>query len=93
MTFIQAPVNFDGAEKRPSSPMNRSQTDSNISYPYEELPEAAGASHFVNREGGFDFQVILEVMRFIFPRASLFDLDLLSLGHPFRHHSVRYLLR
>lgn len=42
--------------------MNRSQTDSNISYPYEDLPEAAGASRFVNREGGLDFHVILEVI-------------------------------
>ena len=45
----------------PISPLNRSQTDSNIHYPYEDLPEASGATGFVSKEGGFDFHVLLEV--------------------------------
>ena len=40
--------------------MNRSQTDSNLSCHHEDLPEATGSSRFVNKEGGFNFQVILE---------------------------------
>lgn len=48
----------------PTSPLSRSNTDSNIIYPYEDLPEASGASHFVNKDGGFDLHVILEVNDF-----------------------------
>ena len=47
--------------QRPHSPLNRSQTDSNIAYPFEDLPEASGASNYVTKEGGFDLRVILEV--------------------------------
>lgn len=46
---------------RPHSPLNRSHTDSNIAYPFEDLPEASGASNYINKEGGFDLRVILEV--------------------------------
>ncbi len=59
--------NFAGTDAErvsaPTSPLNRSNTDSNITYPYEDLPEASGASHFVNKDGGFDLHVILEVLK------------------------------
>ena len=48
----------------PTSPLNRSNTDSNIVYPFEDLPEASGAGRFVNKDGGFDLHVILEVLYF-----------------------------
>jgi len=47
--------------RTPINPLNRSQTDSNIHYPYEDLPEAAGAAGFVSKEGGFDYHVLLQV--------------------------------
>ena len=50
------------------NPLNRSQTDSNIHYPYEDLPEASGAAGFVSKEGGFDFHVLLEALHSVLKR-------------------------
>jgi hypothetical protein len=51
--------------------LNRSSTDSNIVYPFEDLPEASGASHFVNKDGGFDLHVILEAIHAVTSRADV----------------------
>ncbi|EFX80552.1 hypothetical protein DAPPUDRAFT_318531 [Daphnia pulex] len=60
-----------GRASAPTSPLNRSSTDSNIVYPFEDLPEASGASHFVNKDGGFDLHVILEAVHAVTSRADV----------------------
>ncbi|XP_046453317.1 protein unc-80 homolog isoform X4 [Daphnia pulex] len=60
-----------GRASAPTSPLNRSSTDSNIVYPFEDLPEASGASHFVNKDGGFDLHVILEAIHAVTSRADV----------------------
>lgn len=48
-------------ERKPS--LTRSQTDSNITYACEELPEAPGSSSYVTKDGDIDIQVVLKVIR------------------------------
>ncbi|XP_045030143.1 protein unc-80 homolog isoform X4 [Daphnia magna] len=64
-------TDVEGRASAPTSPLNRSSTDSNIVYPFEDLPEASGASHFVNKDGGFDLHVILEAIHSVTSRADV----------------------
>lgn len=41
--------------------LTRSQTDSNITYAGEDVPEAPGSFCYITREGDIDFQVVLKV--------------------------------
>lgn len=43
------------------SSLTRSQTDSNITYAGEEVPEAPGCALYITKEGDIDFQVVLKV--------------------------------
>lgn len=61
MTLLKQTEKENERGQRPHSPLNRSQTDSNIAYPFEDLPEASGASNYVTTDGGLDLRVILEV--------------------------------
>lgn len=44
------------------SSLTRSQTDSNITYTGEEIPEAPGSACYITREGNIDYQVVLKVL-------------------------------
>jgi hypothetical protein len=46
-------------ERKPS--LTRSQTDSNITYAGEEIPEAQGSVCYITKEGDIDYQVVLKV--------------------------------
>lgn len=48
-----------GFERKPS--LTRSQTDSNITYTGEEIPEAPGSACYITKEGDIDYQVVLKV--------------------------------
>lgn len=41
--------------------LTRSQTDSNITYAGEDIPEAPGSACYITKEGDIDFQVVLKV--------------------------------
>lgn len=45
-------------ERKPS--LARSQTDSNITYSSDELPEAPGSSNYITKEGDIDYRVVLK---------------------------------
>lgn len=47
------------SERKPS--LTRSQTDSNITYMSDEVPEAPGSTCYVTKEGDIDLQVVLKV--------------------------------
>ena len=47
-------------QERKSS-LTRSQTDSNITYAGEDIPEAPGSACYITKEGDIDFQVVLKV--------------------------------
>lgn len=47
-------------QERKSS-LTRSQTDSNITYATEDIPEAPGSFCYITRDGDIDFQVVLKV--------------------------------
>lgn len=51
---------LDNWQERKSS-LTRSQTDSNITYGGEEIPEAPGATCYITKDGDIDFQVVLQV--------------------------------
>ncbi|KAG5895326.1 hypothetical protein JTB14_000598 [Gonioctena quinquepunctata] len=42
--------------------LTRSQTDSNITYAGEDVPEAPGASCYITKDGDIDFQVVLQAV-------------------------------
>lgn len=46
-------------ERKPS--LTRSQTDSNITYAGEEIPEAQGSVCYITKDGDIDYQVVLKV--------------------------------
>lgn len=46
-------------ERKPS--LTRSQTDSNITYTGEEIPEAQGSMCYITKDGDIDYQVVLKV--------------------------------
>ncbi|XP_030758641.1 protein unc-80 homolog isoform X4 [Sitophilus oryzae] len=46
-------------QERKSS-LTRSQTDSNITYTHEDIPEAPGATCYITKEGDIDFNVVLK---------------------------------
>lgn len=46
-------------ERKPS--LTRSQTDSNITYASDEIPEAPGSCCYITKEGDIDLQVVLKV--------------------------------
>lgn len=48
-----------GQERKPS--LTRSQTDSNITYSGEEIPEASGSTFYITKDGDIDLQVVLKV--------------------------------
>lgn len=47
------------SERKPS--LTRSQTDSNITYMSDEVPEAPGSACYITKEGDVDLQVVLRV--------------------------------
>ncbi|KAL1497693.1 hypothetical protein ABEB36_008611 [Hypothenemus hampei] len=48
-------------QERKSS-LTRSQTDSNITYTSEDIPEAPGSVAYITKEGDIDFQVVLKAV-------------------------------
>ncbi|XP_034937651.1 protein unc-80 homolog isoform X5 [Chelonus insularis] len=46
------------SERKPS--LTRSQTDSNITYLGDEIPEAPGSAYYITKEGDIDYQVVLK---------------------------------
>ncbi|XP_056632405.1 protein unc-80 homolog isoform X2 [Diorhabda sublineata] len=54
-------------ERKPS--LTRSQTDSNITYASEDIPEAPGAACYITKDGDIDLQVVLQAAH----RSSLRD--------------------
>ncbi|KAK6643812.1 hypothetical protein RUM43_000075 [Polyplax serrata] len=42
--------------------LTRSQTDSNITYAFDEFLEAPGASHYITKDGDIDLQVVLKAV-------------------------------
>ncbi|XP_076183174.1 unc80, NALCN channel complex subunit isoform X2 [Ptiloglossa arizonensis] len=48
------------SERKPS--LTRSQTDSNITYASDEVPEASGSSCYITKEGDIDLQVVLKAV-------------------------------
>ncbi|KAF7271721.1 hypothetical protein GWI33_015431 [Rhynchophorus ferrugineus] len=44
------------------SSLTRSQTDSNITYSNEDIPEAPGATCYITKEGNIDFTVVLKAV-------------------------------
>ena len=46
--------------RRPA-PLNRSYSDSDVSYSAEELTEAAGSTYYINKHGGIDLVMLLKV--------------------------------
>lgn len=46
--------------------LTRSQTDSNITYGGEDIPEAPGSFCYITRDGDIDFQVVLKVINMFF---------------------------
>ncbi|KAK2588606.1 hypothetical protein KPH14_006375 [Odynerus spinipes] len=47
-------------ERKPS--LTRSQTDSNITYMSDEVPEVPGSSCYITKEGDIDYQVVLKAV-------------------------------
>ncbi|KAG8225921.1 hypothetical protein J437_LFUL005957 [Ladona fulva] len=47
-------------ERKPS--LTRSQTDSNITYANEEVPEAPGSVCYITKDGNIDYQVVLKAV-------------------------------
>lgn len=50
-----------GQWKERKASLTRSQTDSNITYTIEDIPEAPGSFCYITREGDVDIQVVLKV--------------------------------
>ncbi|XP_046830154.1 protein unc-80 homolog isoform X11 [Vespa crabro] len=50
-------------ERKPS--LTRSQTDSNITYMSDEVPEAPGSGCYITKEGDIDYQVVLKAVNSI----------------------------
>ncbi|EFN65650.1 Uncharacterized protein KIAA1843 [Camponotus floridanus] len=48
------------SERKPS--LTRSQTDSNITYMSDEMPEAPGSACYITKEGDIDLQVVLKAI-------------------------------
>ncbi|KAG7191052.1 hypothetical protein KM043_007098 [Ampulex compressa] len=48
------------SERKPS--LTRSQTDSNITYTSDEIPEAPGSACYTTKEGDIDYQVVLKAV-------------------------------
>ena len=46
--------------RRPGT-LNRSYSDSDVSYSAEELTEAAGSTYYINKHGGIDLVMLLKV--------------------------------
>ncbi|XP_031777864.1 protein unc-80 homolog isoform X3 [Nasonia vitripennis] len=42
--------------------LTRSQTDSNITYSGDEMPEAPGSGYYITKEGDIDFQIVLKAI-------------------------------
>ncbi|XP_076677709.1 unc80, NALCN channel complex subunit isoform X4 [Andrena cerasifolii] len=51
------------SERKPS--LTRSQTDSNITYASDEIPEAPGSSSYITKEGDIDLQVVLKAVHLV----------------------------
>ncbi|XP_046742007.1 protein unc-80 homolog isoform X8 [Diprion similis] len=58
-----------GFERKPS--LTRSQTDSNITYTGEEIPEAPGSACYITKEGDIDYQVVLKAVHAVALRDNL----------------------
>ncbi|XP_074114400.1 unc80, NALCN channel complex subunit isoform X13 [Cotesia typhae] len=48
------------SERKPS--LTRSQTDSNITYLGDEIPEAPGSAYYITKEGDIDYQIVLKAV-------------------------------
>ncbi|XP_017782231.1 PREDICTED: LOW QUALITY PROTEIN: protein unc-80 homolog, partial [Nicrophorus vespilloides] len=51
-----------GAWQERKASLNRSQTDSNITYAAEDIPEAPGSFCYITKEGNIDLQVVLKAV-------------------------------
>lgn len=51
------------SERKPS--LTRSQTDSNITYSSDEIPEAPGSACYITKDGDIDYYVVLKVKRLV----------------------------
>ncbi|XP_026299993.1 protein unc-80 homolog isoform X4 [Apis mellifera] len=56
------------SERKPS--LTRSQTDSNITYASDEIPEAPGSCCYITKEGDIDLQVVLKAVHSVALRDS-----------------------
>ncbi|CAL7937444.1 unnamed protein product [Xylocopa violacea] len=56
------------SERKPS--LTRSQTDSNITYGSDEIPEAPGSACYITKEGDIDLQVVLKAVHSVALRDS-----------------------
>lgn len=50
-----------GQWKERKASLTRSQTDSNITYSGEDIPEAPGSFCYITKDGDIDIQVVLKV--------------------------------
>ncbi|XP_043466068.1 protein unc-80 homolog isoform X3 [Leptopilina heterotoma] len=57
-------------DRKPS--LTRSQTDSNITYTGDEIPEAPGSAKFITKEGDVDFRVVLRAVHNVALRETTF---------------------
>ncbi|KAL0104477.1 hypothetical protein PUN28_017301 [Cardiocondyla obscurior] len=51
------------SERKPS--LTRSQTDSNITYMSDEVPEVPGSACYITKEGDVDLQIVLKAIHFV----------------------------
>lgn len=59
---------FDKQDISKKRGLTRSFTDSNISYSYDDCPEAPGSSHYITADGDIDLLVVLKVsLKFFSP--------------------------
>lgn len=58
--------------------LTRSQTDSNITYAGEDIPEAPGSVCYITKEGDIDYQVLLKVKHFNVSGENVYPLKILG---------------
>lgn len=76
------------SERKPS--LTRSQTDSNITYMSDEVPEAPGSACYITKEGDVDLQVVLKVITPVIRDRTSFEFCIIML---LCHHFGISLLR
>ncbi|XP_044582762.1 protein unc-80 homolog isoform X13 [Cotesia glomerata] len=58
------------SERKPS--LTRSQTDSNITYLGDEIPEAPGSAYYITKEGDIDYQIVLKAVHSVALRDGIY---------------------